>query len=46
MNDVRVYFQRLREEAVIPEYKTSGSAGADLCSCVDVIIQLNCTTVH
>ena len=38
MNDVRVYFQKLRDEAVVPEYKTVGSAGADLCSCVDVTI--------
>lgn len=38
MNDVRVYFQRLRDEAIVPEYKTAGSAGADLCSCIEVVI--------
>lgn len=35
---VRILFKRLHSEAKIPEFKTGGASGADLCSVEDVEI--------
>lgn len=38
MNNIRVRVKKLREDAVIPEYKTPGAAGFDLVAAEDVTI--------
>ena len=38
MEKIRVKIKKLRDNAVIPEYKTPGSAACDLVSCGDVVI--------
>lgn len=38
MNNIRVRVKKLREDAVIPEYKTEGAAGFDLVAAEDVTI--------
>ncbi|MBE6598301.1 MAG: dUTP diphosphatase [Ruminococcaceae bacterium] len=38
MDKIKVRIKKLRENAVIPEYKTPGSAACDLVSCEDVLI--------
>jgi dUTP pyrophosphatase len=32
---MKLFFKRLNKNAVIPERATSGSAGIDLCACID-----------
>jgi len=36
----RVLFQRLRPDAVIPRYMTSGAVGMDLCAAIDAPVEL------
>ena len=37
---MKITFKKLRESAVIPSYATEGSAGMDLCACIDESITL------
>ena len=39
MNMVKI--KRVRENAVIPKRATDGSAGADLCACIDQPLTIN-----
>ena len=38
MDKIQVKIKKLRDNAVIPEYKTAGSAACDLVSCESVVI--------
>lgn len=38
MTKIKVKIKKLRDNAVVPEYQTSGSAACDLVSCGDVVI--------
>jgi len=38
MEKMKVKIKKLRDNAVIPEYKTPGAAACDLVSCCDVVI--------
>lgn len=38
MDRIKVKIKKLRENAVIPEYKTAGAAACDLVSCENVVI--------
>lgn len=38
MEKIKVKIKKIRENAVIPEYKTPGAAACDLVSCADVAI--------
>lgn len=35
-----LHIQKLRENAVIPQYQTAGAAGADLCACIDEDLEI------
>ena len=38
MEKIKVKIKKLRENAVVPQYKTPGSAACDLVSCADAVI--------
>ncbi len=41
MNDIKILFKKLDNDAIIPEYQTHGSAGCDLHSINDGVIEPN-----
>lgn len=40
MNEIQVKIKKLKEDAVVPEYATAFSAGADLCACIDEPVEI------
>ena len=35
MSDLKMKIKKMRPNAILPEYQTSGAAGADFCACID-----------
>ena len=37
---MKIEIKKVKENAIIPEYKTLGAAGVDLCACIDAPLLL------